>query len=88
MNLSSKNFKAFIKTLDSNVQLELAELGVALRYEREVNWGWSLADVEKQTGIDYRTLSHYELGDYIPSLPALIKLADFYHVSIDSLLDR
>ena len=46
------------------------------------------ADVAKATGIDQRTLSNYETGKTNPDSFALIKLADFFDVSIDYLLMR
>ena len=35
-----------------------------------------------------RVYSNYERGDIDIPTPILIKLADFYHVSVDFLLDR
>ncbi len=46
------------------------------------------ADVAEATGIDQRTLSNYETGKTNPDSFALIKLADFFDVSIDYLLRR
>ena len=46
------------------------------------------ADVAKATGIDQRTLSNYETGKTNPDSFALIRLADFFNVSIDYLLGR
>lgn len=40
------------------------------------------------TGIDQRTLSNYETGKTSPDSFALIKLADFFGVSIDYLVGR
>lgn len=45
-------------------------------------------DVAKATGIDQKTLSNYETGKTNPDSYALIKLADFFHVSIDYLVGR
>lgn len=45
-------------------------------------------DVAKATGIDQKTLSNYETGKTNPDSFALIKLADFFHVSIDYLVGR
>ena len=45
-------------------------------------------DVAKATGIDQRTISNYENGKTIPDAYALIKLADFFGVSVDYLLGR
>lgn len=43
-------------------------------------------DVSKATGIDQKTLSNYETGKTNPDSIALIKLADFFNVSIDYLI--
>lgn len=45
-------------------------------------------DVAKATGIDQRTISNYENGKTIPDAYALVRLADFFGVSIDYLLGR
>ncbi len=45
-------------------------------------------DVAVATGIDQKTLSNYETGKTNPDSYALIKLADFFNVSIDYLVCR
>lgn len=45
-------------------------------------------DLAKATGIDQRTISNYETGKSAPDCYALIKLADFFNVSIDYLVGR
>lgn len=45
-------------------------------------------DVAEATGIDQRTLSNYETGKTNPDSFVLIRLADFFDVSIDYLLGR
>ncbi len=45
-------------------------------------------DVSKVTGIDQRTLSNYETGKTLPDSSALIRLANFFNVSIDYLVGR
>ena len=45
-------------------------------------------DVSKATGIDQKTLSNYETGKTSPDSYALIRLADFFDVSIDYLVGR
>lgn len=45
-------------------------------------------DVARATGIDQKTLSNYETGKTLPDAGALIRLADFFHVSIDYLVGR
>ncbi|MBR3861800.1 MAG: helix-turn-helix transcriptional regulator [Oscillospiraceae bacterium] len=45
-------------------------------------------DVAHATGIDQKTLSNYETGKTNPDSYALIRLADFFGVSIDYLVGR
>lgn len=45
-------------------------------------------DLAAKTGIDQRTISNYETGKTSPDAYALIKLADFFGVSIDYLVGR
>ncbi len=45
-------------------------------------------DLAEATGIDQRTISNYETGKTSPDAYALIKLADFFNVSIDYLVGR
>lgn len=45
-------------------------------------------DLAEHTGIDQRTISNYETGKTLPDAYALIKLADFFGVSIDYLVGR
>ena len=45
-------------------------------------------DLAEKTGIDQRTISNYETGKTAPDAYALIKLADFFGVSIDYLVCR
>lgn len=45
-------------------------------------------DVAQATGIDQKTLSNYETGKTNPDSFALIKLADFFGVTIDYLVGR
>ena len=46
------------------------------------------SDLAKATGIDQRTISNYETGKSNPDSFALIRLADFFDVSIDYLVGR
>jgi len=45
-------------------------------------------DLAQATGIDQRTISNYESGKTDPDGEALIRLADFFEVSIDYLVCR
>lgn len=46
------------------------------------------SDLARFTGIDQRTISNYETGKTFPDALSLVKLADFFNVSIDFLLCR
>ena len=46
------------------------------------------SDLAQATGIDQRTISNYETGKSNTDSYALIKLADFFNVSIDYLVGR
>lgn len=56
----------------------------ALREDRDLRQ----IDVSRETGIDQKTLSNYETGKTQPDVTALIRLADFFDVSIDYLVGR
>ena len=58
-----------------------------MRYLRE-DRDLRQTDVSKATGIDQKTLSNYETGKTSPDSYALIRLADFFGVSIDYLVGR
>lgn len=50
--------------------------------------GYSQIKVQMETGIEQALISKYENGERIPPTEALIRLADFYNVSIDYILCR
>ena len=56
----------------------------ALRKSR----GFTQVSLQMQTGIEQALLSKYENGERIPPKETLIRLADFYNVSIDYILGR
>lgn len=55
-----------------------------LRKERGLTLDW----VSVGTNINSVYLSRYETGKVSPSIPTLIRLADYYDVSIDYLVGR
>ncbi|MGE5605241.1 MAG: helix-turn-helix domain-containing protein [Bacteroidota bacterium] len=55
-----------------------------LRKERNL----SQDDVGQSLNLGGRTIGNYESGERLPALDTLVKLADFYEVSIDYLLGR
>ena len=61
-------------------------LGKKLRILRE-NRSLTQQEVAQHIGVDRSTYSYYETGKSVPRLNKLIKLAHYYHVSTDFLLD-
>lgn len=63
------------------------ELGFKLRELREKN-NLTRADLSNILKIPFDTIRAVERGLMSPSLPNLVKYADFYKVSVDYLLGR
>ncbi len=52
------------------------------------NKGYTQIAIQMKTGIEQALLSKFENGERIPPTETLIRLADFYDVSIDYILGR
>ena len=50
--------------------------------------GYTQISLQMQTGIEQALLSKFETGERIPPTETLMRLADFYNVSIDYILYR
>lgn len=50
--------------------------------------GYTQISVQMQTGIEQALLSKFENGERIPPTETLVRLAEFYNVSIDYILGR
>ena len=50
--------------------------------------GYTQISLQMQTGIEQALLSKFERGERVPPTETLIRLADFYNVSIDYILCR
>ena len=50
--------------------------------------GYTQVSVQMQTGIEQALLSKYESGERIPPTESLVRLAEFYNVSVDYILCR
>ena len=50
--------------------------------------GYTQVSLQLQTGIEQALLSKYESGERVPPTETLLKLAEFYNVSIDYILCR
>ena len=58
-----------------------------LKYLRKSK-GYTQIAVQMKTGIEQALLSKFENGERVPPTETLIRLADFYNVSIDYILCR
>ena len=56
----------------------------ALRKRR----GYTQISLQMQTGIEQALLSKFENGERVPPTETLLRLAEFYNVSIDYILCR
>ncbi len=50
--------------------------------------GYTQISLQMQTGIEQALLSKFENGERVPPTETLMRLADFYNVSIDYILFR
>ena len=50
--------------------------------------GYTQVSVQMQTGVEQALLSKFENGERIPPTETLVRLAEFYNVSIDYILYR
>ena len=50
--------------------------------------GYTQLALQMKTGIEQALLSKFETGERVPPTETLIRLADFYEVSIDYILCR
>ncbi len=62
----------------------LAENLKSLRLSR----GVSQQELAKDTGISQQNISRWELGRHIPNIEECIKLADYFGITLDELVDR
>ncbi len=64
--------------------MEFGELLYQLRTER----GYYQKELAAYLNVSIGTVSNYEKGIHYPDLNTLVKIADFFHVSTDYLLQR
>lgn len=55
-----------------------------LRKERRLSTTW----LAEKIGVSYRSLWSYEVGESEPNFQTLIRLADFFNVTVDYLIGR
>ncbi len=66
---------------------ETMNLGIKIRHLRQ-KAKLDRKDLAKLLGISYSSISKYELGERLPDIIMLKKIAEFFDVSIDYLLDH
>lgn len=49
--------------------------------------GITMYRLSKESGVSLQLLSHWKHGDYRPSLAKLKQIADYFGVTIDSLIE-
>lgn len=66
----------------------IRNISAFMKHQRKFGYGMFQTDISRETGIPQYQLSNYETGKSIPSLPAIIAIADMFDVSIDYLVGR
>lgn len=61
--------------------------GESLKYQREIH-GLSQNQLAKLTKISQQSISYWETNTGLPSIDLLVKLADFYGITLDELIGR
>ena len=75
----------------SNQNYDIMSLGDDMKNrlkELRKRRGYTQLSLQMQTGIEQALLSKFETGERIPPTETLIRLAEFYDVSIDYILYR
>ena len=63
------------------------KIGKSLKQARE-NENLSQRKLAQDTGINQQSISRWESGQRLPNILDLIKLANYYKISIDELIGR
>ena len=56
--------------------------------ELRLNKGLSQLQLAKSAGLKQQSISRWEKGDNLPNILDCIRLADFYGISLDELVNR
>ena len=67
------------------MEITMQEVGKNMRYARE-ELGISVYKIEKDIGIKHENIYRYESGKVEPSIMQIIKLAEYYNISIEKLV--
>lgn len=58
-----------------------------IKYLRKAS-GLTQSDLAKELGVSYPTISNYETGSRTGTIENLVKIADYFNISLDWLLGR
>ncbi len=75
----------------SNLSYDIMALGDGMQTrlrELRKSRGYTQVSLQMQTGIEQALLSKFENGERVPPTETLLRLAEFYNVSIDYILCR
>ena len=75
----------------SNLSYDIMSLGDGMQTrlrELRKSRGYTQVSLQMQTGIEQALLSKFENGERVPPTETLLRLAEFYNVSIDYILCR
>lgn len=63
------------------------DYGEALKYQREMA-ELSQLELANKTGISHQNINRWEKGEVLPNIDFCVKLADFYGITLDELINR
>lgn len=63
------------------------DYGEALKYQRE-QAGLSQLELSHKTGISHHNINRWEKGEVLPNIDFCVKLAVFYGITLDELVNR
>lgn len=78
---------SYLSNIDYDIIIWVIVMKNNLRLLRKSR-GYTQIAVQMQTGIEQALLSKFETGERIPPTETLVRLANFYDVSIDYILCR
>lgn len=61
--------------------------GEALNYQRETA-ELSQLELSRKAGISHQNINRWEKGEVLPNIDFCVKLADFYGITLDELVNR
>ena len=86
MMMSTSFFRSILDIIKKKVVAMYTKILPDKLKEARKMTGFTQEETSKETGIKRAMISSYELGNAVPSVEKLGKLAEFYGVSVDWLL--